>query len=137
MRFELSDEAAALRDAAAGAARRRGDARRSSAPAGPAATVGRAGQRPGAVWRKLAALAWWARWCQQSDGGLGLDENSLVPLLEEVGRSGLPGPAVETIAVGGAAAAAAGHPGGRHPGGRQATATWSRSGRSAGLIVLP
>jgi alkylation response protein AidB-like acyl-CoA dehydrogenase len=32
-------------------------------------------------------------------GGLGLDVSSLVPLLEEVGRSGLPVPAAETIAV--------------------------------------
>jgi hypothetical protein len=32
-------------------------------------------------------------------GGLGLDENSLVPMLAEIGHSGLPVPAAETIAV--------------------------------------
>lgn len=54
---------------------------------------------PGAVWRKLAALGAVGTLVPEEHGGLGLDENSLVPLLEEVGRSGLPGPAVETIAV--------------------------------------
>lgn len=94
MRFELSDEAAALRDAAAGLL---------AAEVTPA--VIRAGWPGGenrptrVVWRKLAALGAVGTLVAEEHGGLGLDENSLVPLLEEVGRSGLPGPAVETIAV--------------------------------------
>jgi len=34
-----------------------------------------------------------------ADGGLGLDENYLVPLLTEVGRAGVPLPIVDTVAV--------------------------------------
>jgi alkylation response protein AidB-like acyl-CoA dehydrogenase len=98
VRFELSDEAAALRDAAAGllAAEVTPAVIRAGWPGGDGLTEG---ERPGAVWRKLAALGAVGTLVPEEHGGLGLDENSLVPLLEEVGRSGLPGPAVETIAV--------------------------------------
>jgi alkylation response protein AidB-like acyl-CoA dehydrogenase len=104
VRFELSDEATALRDAAAGllAAEVTPAVIRAGWPGGDG---GRPGDGPanggpaGAVWRKLAALGAVGTLVPEEQGGLGLDENSLVPLLEEVGRSGLPGPAVETIAV--------------------------------------
>ena len=130
MRFELSDEAAALRDAAAGllAAEVTPAVIRAGWPGGDDERPG--GARPGAVWRKLAALGAVGTLVPEEHGGLGLDENSLVPLLEEIGRSGLPGPAVETIAV-----AAPLLPPCRtswrasHAGGRSGMATWSRSAR--------
>ena len=94
MRFGLSDEAAALRDAAAGLL----------ASEVPPAVVraGWPGGDPGlvtAAWRKLAATGAVGTLVPEGDGGLGLDETSLVPLLEEIGYSGLPVPAAETIAV--------------------------------------
>jgi len=94
VRFQLSDEATALRDAAAGllAAEVTPAVIRAGWPGGD-------GGLANAVWRKLAALGAVGTLVPEEQGGLGLDENSLVPLLEEVGRSGLPGPAVETIAV--------------------------------------
>jgi alkylation response protein AidB-like acyl-CoA dehydrogenase len=52
-----------------------------------------------AVWEKLAGIGVLGTLVPEGDGGLGLDENALVPLLEEIGYSGLPVPAVETIAV--------------------------------------
>jgi alkylation response protein AidB-like acyl-CoA dehydrogenase len=52
-----------------------------------------------AVWRKLADTGALGVLVPEADGGLGLDENALVPLLIELGRSGLPVPAVEAIAV--------------------------------------
>lgn len=94
MRFGLSDEAAALRDAAAGLL----------GSEVPAAVV-RAGWPGGdrdrvmAAWRKLAATGAVGTLVPEARGGLGLDETSLVPLLEEVGYSGLPVPAAETMAV--------------------------------------
>ena len=93
MRFTMSDTAVALRDAVAGlldAKSRRSDPRRL------------AGRQPGlvsAAWRKLAAVGAIGTLVPEERGGLGLDETSLVPLLEEVGLSGLPGPVAETIAV--------------------------------------
>jgi alkylation response protein AidB-like acyl-CoA dehydrogenase len=99
VRFELSDEAAALRDAAAGllAAEVTPAVIRAGWPGGDRGLAD--GGLAGAVWRKLAALGAVGTLVPEEHGGLGLDENSLVPLLEEVGRSGLPWPAVETIAV--------------------------------------
>ena len=94
MRFELSDEAAALREMAAGLL----------ASEVPAAVV-RAGwpggepDRVSAAWRKLAATGAVGTLVPEARGGLGLDETSLVPLLEEIGYSGLPVPAAETVAV--------------------------------------
>ena len=94
MRFELSEEAAALRDTAAEvlAAEVPPAVVRAGWPGGDFAL-------PAAAWRKLAATGAVGTLVPEDRGGLGLDENSLVPLLEEVGRSGLPVPAVETIAV--------------------------------------
>ncbi|HXL91656.1 MAG TPA: acyl-CoA dehydrogenase [Streptosporangiaceae bacterium] len=53
------------------------------------------------VWDKLADVGVIGTLLPEADGGLGLDENALVPVLEEIGYSGLPVPAVETIAVAG------------------------------------
>jgi alkylation response protein AidB-like acyl-CoA dehydrogenase len=94
MRFGLSDEAAALRDAAAGLLA-------GEAPP-PVVRAGWPGGDPDVVmaaWRKLASAGAVGTLVPEAHGGLGLDETSLVPLLEEVGYSGLPVPAAETIAV--------------------------------------
>jgi alkylation response protein AidB-like acyl-CoA dehydrogenase len=94
MRFGLDDAATAVRDAAAGLL---------TAEVSPA--VIRAGWPGGkaelvtAVWQKLAEVGAMGTLVPEERGGLGLDENSLVPLLEEVGRSALPGPTAETIGV--------------------------------------
>jgi alkylation response protein AidB-like acyl-CoA dehydrogenase len=94
MRFGLSDTAAALRDAAAGLldAEVSSDVIRAGWPGGNHALVS-------ATWQKLAGVGVIGTLVPEERGGLGLDETSLVPLLEEIGRSGLPGPAAETIAV--------------------------------------
>jgi alkylation response protein AidB-like acyl-CoA dehydrogenase len=94
MRFALSDTAAALREAAAGLldAEVSPDVIRAGWPGGDHALVT-------AAWQKLAAVGAIGTLVPEERGGLGLDETSLVPLLEEIGRSGLPGPAAETIAV--------------------------------------
>jgi alkylation response protein AidB-like acyl-CoA dehydrogenase len=94
MRFRVSETAAALRDAAAGLL---------EAEVTPQLIrAGWLGGQPallGAVWRKLAAVGVTGTLVPEDRGGLGLDENSLVPLVEEIGRSGLPGPVAETVAV--------------------------------------
>jgi alkylation response protein AidB-like acyl-CoA dehydrogenase len=94
MRFCLDETALALRDAAAGllAAQVSPEVIRGGWPGGKEALVA-------AAWRKLAAVGALGALVPEERGGLGLDENSLVPLLEEIGYSGLPGPAAETIAV--------------------------------------
>jgi alkylation response protein AidB-like acyl-CoA dehydrogenase len=94
MRFGLDETALALRDAAAGllAAEVSPEVIRAGWPGGQEDLVA-------AAWRKLAGVGALGTLVPEERGGLGLDENSLVPLLEEIGRSGLPGPATETIAV--------------------------------------
>jgi alkylation response protein AidB-like acyl-CoA dehydrogenase len=94
MRFGLSDTAAALREAAAGLldAEVTPDVIRAGWPGGDHAIVS-------ATWQKLAGAGVIGTLVPEERGGLGLDETSVVPLLEEIGRSGLPGPAAETIAV--------------------------------------
>jgi alkylation response protein AidB-like acyl-CoA dehydrogenase len=66
------------------------------------------------VWEKLAGVGVLGTLVAEDDGGLGLDENALVPLLEEIGYSGLPVPAVETIAVAAPLVARSFDAGGRH-----------------------
>lgn len=51
------------------------------------------------VWDRLGEMGVLGVLASESDGGLGLDERSLVLLLEETGRAGLPHPVVETAAV--------------------------------------
>jgi alkylation response protein AidB-like acyl-CoA dehydrogenase len=94
VRFQPGEEAAALRDAAAGllASEVTPDLVRAGWPGGDAGRVA-------GVWRKLAAAGLTGTLVPAHLGGLGLDTGSVVPLLEEIGRSGLPGPAAETIAV--------------------------------------
>ena len=90
MRFALDEAAEALRDATAGVLRGytlRGDA------------TGPWGKLAGGTWDKLADVGVLGTLVPEELGGLGLDENALVPVLEEIGYSGLPGPAAETIAV--------------------------------------
>jgi alkylation response protein AidB-like acyl-CoA dehydrogenase len=105
MRFGLGEEAAALRDAAAGllTAEVSPEVIRAGWPGGD-------DDLPAAAWLKLAETGATGALVPEAAGGLGLDENSLVPLLEAVGRSGLPGPAAETIAVAAPLLAGAGLP---------------------------
>ena len=65
-----------------------------------------------AVWRTLAGVGVIGALVAEDadDLGLGLDENALPPLLEALGRSGLPVPAAETVAVGTPLLAAVGAP---------------------------
>ena len=51
------------------------------------------------VWRSLDEMGVLSLLVPESSGGLGLDERSLVMILEETGRAGLPHPIVETAAV--------------------------------------
>jgi alkylation response protein AidB-like acyl-CoA dehydrogenase len=102
MRFELGDEASALRDAAQALL---------SAQATPA--VIRAGWPDGdrklvqSVWEQFGEGGLIGLLVPEAADGLGLDEDSVGALFEELGRSGLPVPAAETIAV--AAPLLAGH----------------------------
>jgi alkylation response protein AidB-like acyl-CoA dehydrogenase len=82
VRFALDEAAQALRDATA-------DVLRGWSPA----------LDPASTWDKLAGVGVLGTLIPEDQGGLGLDENALVPVLEEIGYSGLPGPAAETIAV--------------------------------------
>ena len=88
MRFAVGEEAAALRDAT-----------RDVLATEVTSAVIRSGAFD-AAWRKLAAVGVFGTLVPEEHGGLGLDENAVVPLLDEIGYSGLPGPVVETIAVG-------------------------------------
>jgi alkylation response protein AidB-like acyl-CoA dehydrogenase len=108
MRFAVAEDAAALRDAAEAllAARATPALIRSAWPGA---------QDPGmrdvrAVWRGLADIGVTGALVPETDGGLGLDENALPPVLSRIGHSGLPVPAVETVAVAAPLLAAAGHP---------------------------
>ncbi len=51
------------------------------------------------VWDRLAAMGVLATLVPEDRGGLGLDERSLVLVLEEAGRAALPHPLVDTAAV--------------------------------------
>jgi alkylation response protein AidB-like acyl-CoA dehydrogenase len=94
MRFEVGEYAGALRDAVSGllAAECTPQVVRAGWPGGDPAAVRE-------VWRKLAATGATGVLVPESAGGLGLDEDSVVPLLEAIGYSGLPVPAVETLLV--------------------------------------
>jgi len=105
MRFAVAEDGAALRDAADAllTARATPAVIRSAWAAGQDAEVR-------VVWRGLADVGATGSLVAESAGGLGLDENALPPLLERIGHSGLPVPAVETVAVAAPLLAAAGHP---------------------------
>lgn len=70
----------------------------------PPSVVRAAGEAPAGrldrdVWDRLADMGVLAVLTPEAEGGLDLDEPSLVLLLEETGRAGLPHPVVETAAV--------------------------------------
>ncbi|CAM5643912.1 acyl-CoA dehydrogenase [Streptomyces pilosus] len=65
-------------------------------------------ERVDTVWRTLADVGVTAALVPEGDGGLGLDANTLPPLMEVLGHHGLPVPAAETVAVGAPLLAAAG-----------------------------
>lgn len=94
MRFALSDEQASFRDAV----------RDLLAKECPAAVVRAAwdaapGKLDRGVWDSLDAMGVPGLLVPDDDGGLGLDETYLVPILEECGRVALPHPIVETAMV--------------------------------------
>lgn len=94
MRFALSDDQAAFRDAV----------RDLLAKECPPAVVRAAwdaapGELDRGVWDSLAAMGVLDLLVPEADGGLGLGETFLVPILEECGRAALPHPIVETAMV--------------------------------------
>jgi alkylation response protein AidB-like acyl-CoA dehydrogenase len=94
MRFDVAEDAAALRDAAQGLLLER------ATPAViRAGWPGGACEQVAAIWRGLADVGVIGALVPEASGGLGLDANCLAPMLEAVGYSGLPVPVVETIAV--------------------------------------
>jgi alkylation response protein AidB-like acyl-CoA dehydrogenase len=111
MRFRIADDDAALAGAVAALLAKQATAReiRAGWPGGDPGRVD-------AVWRGIAGIGALGTLVPEAAGGpahglgLGLDENALAPLLIELGRSGLPVPAAETIAVGAPLLAAAGSP---------------------------
>jgi len=94
MRFALSDDQVAFR----GAVR---DLLTKECPPDVvrAAWDAPAGQLDRAVWDSLGAMGVLSLLVPEADGGLGLDETYLVPILEECGRVALPHPIVETAMV--------------------------------------
>jgi alkylation response protein AidB-like acyl-CoA dehydrogenase len=105
MRFAVADEAAALRDAADALLTARATTALIRSAWG---THQHADIRD--VWRGLADVGVTGALVPEAAGGLGLDENALVPVLERLGYSALPAPVVETVAVAAPLLAAAGHP---------------------------
>jgi alkylation response protein AidB-like acyl-CoA dehydrogenase len=105
MRFAVAEQAAALRDASDALL----GARATTALIRSAWTAGQDADVWG-VWRGLADIGLTGALVADGSGGLGLDENALPPVLNRIGYSGLPVPAVETVAVAAPLLAAAGHP---------------------------
>lgn len=104
MRFALTDDQAALRDAV------RDLLTRECPPAvvREAWEGGAGALRVAAVWAKLAEMGVLGAAVPEEAGGLGLGACDLVPLLEEAGRVALPLPIVETAFVGAPLLAAVG-----------------------------
>jgi alkylation response protein AidB-like acyl-CoA dehydrogenase len=104
MRFALTDDQAALRDAV------RDLLTRECPPAvvREAWDGGAAAPRVAAAWSKLAAMGVLGAAVPEEAGGLGLGACDVVPLLEEAGRVALPLPIVETAFVAAPLLAAAG-----------------------------
>ncbi|MEU6230876.1 acyl-CoA dehydrogenase family protein [Streptomyces sp. NPDC047042] len=111
MRFTVAERDAALAEAAGEVLAKQTGAEqiRAGWPGGRVESVD-------AVWRTLAGVGITGALVPESTEdpglglGLGLDENALPPLMETLGRSGLPVPAAETIAVAAPLLAAAGCP---------------------------
>ena len=125
MRFELTDDQVDLRDAVRGLL-----ADRSGPDAVRSAWAGDGRVRP--AWDALAEMGVLGALVPESAGGLGMDDEDMIPLLVECGRVGLPDP------VGPSAYAAATALGGLldAPGSAGSAAAWSER-IAAGEAVLP
>ncbi|HVV35694.1 MAG TPA: acyl-CoA dehydrogenase family protein [Acidimicrobiales bacterium] len=94
MRFSLAEDQVAFRDAV------RDLFAKEMTPADVrAAATAPAGQLDRGVWRSLETMGVLGLLVAEADGGLGLDESFLVPILEEAGRVALPHPIVESAMV--------------------------------------
>ncbi|MEY2426762.1 MAG: hypothetical protein QOI61_2334 [Actinomycetota bacterium] len=94
MNFALPDDQVAFRDAA------RDLFAKEMTPAHVrAAAQATAGELDRGVWASLDAMGVFGLLVPEADGGIGLDESYLVPILEEAGRVALPHPIVETAMV--------------------------------------
>lgn len=93
MRFALTDEQLALRDAVHDLLERE------CPPEVVRAAWSNATGRADGRWRLLAEMGVLGVIAPEADGGLGLTAVDLVPLLEATGRAALPEPVVETAAV--------------------------------------
>jgi alkylation response protein AidB-like acyl-CoA dehydrogenase len=105
MRFAVAEEGAALRDSADTVLTARATPELIRASWAPGQDA-----RARDVWRVLAGTGVTGALGAEPAGGLGLDDNALPPVLNRIGFSGLPVPAVETVAVAAPLLAAAGHP---------------------------
>lgn len=94
MRFALSDDQAAFRDAV-----RELLAKEATPAVVRAAWDAPEGELDRGVWDSLDAMGVLSLLVPEADGGLGLDEAYLVPILEECGRVAIPHPIVETAMV--------------------------------------
>lgn len=94
MRFALSGDHVAFRDAV-----RELLAKEATPAVVRAAWEAPEGELDRGVWDSLDAMGVLGLLVPGADGGLGLDETFLVPILEEAGRAALPHPIVETAMV--------------------------------------
>ena len=94
MKFALSAEQAAFRDAV-----RELLAKECTPAVVRSAWDAAPGQLDRGVWQSLDAMGVLGLLVSEADGGMGLDETFLVPVLEECGRAALPHPIVETAMV--------------------------------------
>jgi alkylation response protein AidB-like acyl-CoA dehydrogenase len=94
MRFALSEDQLAFRDAV-----RELLAKEATPAVVRAAWEAPAGQLDRGAWESLDAMGVLSLLVPEAEGGMGLDEVFLVPILEEAGRVALPHPIVETAMV--------------------------------------
>ena len=94
MRFGLSDDQVAFRDTV-----RELLAKECTPAVVRAAWDAPTGELDRGVWQSLDAMGVLGLLVPETDGGMGLDETFLVPILEECGRAALPHPIVETAMV--------------------------------------
>jgi len=94
MRFALTDDQVAFRDAA-----RELFAKEATPAVVRTAWGAPVGELDRGVWESLDAMGVLGLPVAEADGGLGLDETFLVPVLEEAGRVALPHPLVDTAMV--------------------------------------
>lgn len=94
MRFALSDEQTSFREAVRDLL-----AKEATPAVARAAWTAPEGELDRGVWDSLDAMGVLSLLVPETEGGLGLDETYLVPILEEAGRAALPHPIVETAMV--------------------------------------